>query len=97
MPTTDEADERLVKTGTYLYAGELQCDVRIVYSPVRYGTGDQADAAEDAEDRVMDSYYVQYGGPLQRSAFISGGGWFPTLAEAVHHVENAVQGVVWQA
>ena len=89
------AEERVVKSGTFLYVGEVRCDVRIVYSPTRYGSGDHADAEEFANDQKMDSYYVEYGSTTQRNVFTSGGGWFPSLSEAVHHVEQAVQGITW--
>jgi hypothetical protein len=96
MSTSEKHVERVVRQGTYRYANERECDVRVVYSPVRHGTGDDADAEEYAVDQVIDSYYVQYGGPLQRGVFISGGGCFPTLEDAVQHIEAAVQGVAWQ-
>ena len=37
--------ETVVKEGTYLYDEIVECDRRIVHSPVRYGTGDYAASA----------------------------------------------------
>lgn len=75
-------DERIVATGTFLYAGELECDVRIVFSPIRYGTGDDDDLPEVADDVMIDTYYIQYRSTSQRGVFNAGGGGFPSLSEA---------------
>ena len=89
------AGERVVKTGTYLYANEIVCDVCIVYSPVRYGTGDHADDDEYGIDQDIDSFYVDFGGTERRGAFVSRSGCFPSMAEAIGYVERTVEGVTW--
>ena len=33
------AAEHVVQVGTYLYDGQVECDLRIVFSPVRYRSG----------------------------------------------------------
>lgn len=74
--------EKIVATGTFLYDGTIECDLRIVFSPVRYGSGDNEDLPDIANDTVTDSYYVQYGSIAQRGSFNAGGGGYPSLAEA---------------
>jgi hypothetical protein len=79
--------ERVVQVGTFLYDGEVVCDIRIVISPIRFGTGDHEDPPEVSDDAVQDTFYIQYGSTTSRGAFNAGGGGFPTLADAVAHVE----------
>ncbi len=81
-------NEKIVATGTFLYAG-TECDLHIVFSPVRYGSGDSADEPEIANDSVADTYYVQYGSTTQRGIFNAGGGSYPSLAEARSAAEAA--------
>lgn len=66
--------EKTVATGTALYAGTIEFDLRIVFSPVRYGSGDAEDEPEIANDTVADTYYVQYGSTTQQGIFNAGGG-----------------------
>ena len=82
-------NEKIVATGTFLYAGTIECDLRIVFGPIRYGSGDYEDESEIANDSVADTYYVQYGSTTQRGIFNAGGGSFPSLAEARSAVEAA--------
>lgn len=81
--------EKVVVTGTFLYAGTIECDLRVVFSPVRYGSGDYEDEHEIANDSVEDTYYVQYGSTTQRGIFNAGGGAYPSLAEARFAAESA--------
>jgi hypothetical protein len=82
-------NETIVKEGTYLYDGAIECDVRIVHSSVRFGSGDDEDEPEIANDLARDTYYIHYGSTTERGRFNAGGSEFPTLAEAVAHVESA--------
>jgi len=95
--TDATAREIVVRTGTYLYAGTIVCDVRIVYSPIRYGSGDEhVDQPEDVIDQERDTYYLEYGGTEKRGAFISGGGRFDSIEEAMHRAEATMEGLTWQ-
>ena len=88
--------EKVVKTGTWKYAGQVTCLVRVVYSPVRYGTGDEwADGPEDAHDRERESYYLQYTGLEHPDVFAFGGQCFDTLDQAMRHAERCVEYVQW--
>ena len=86
----------VVKTGTYLYAGEVVCDLQVVYSAVRYGSGDSEDPADVANDQSRASYYLEYGSTTERGAFSAGGGGFDSLEQAMQHAEKMVQGVRWR-
>ncbi len=82
-------DETVVMEGTFLYGGEVECDVRIVQSPVHYGTGDHEDFPEIADDAMEATFSIQYGSTTQRGAFNAGGGGYPSLAEAMARAEGA--------
>jgi hypothetical protein len=79
----------VVATGTFLYDGIVECDLRIVFSPIRYGSHDYEDEPEIADDIVTDTYYIEYGSTTQRGVFNAGGGGYPSLAEARAVAEKA--------
>jgi hypothetical protein len=93
--TANGDGETIVKSGTYLYAESVVCDLRIVRRPVRYGTGDHEDPPELANDQEQETYYLEYGGTDARGVFIGGGGAFDTLEEAMRHAEHTAQHVTW--
>ena len=76
-------EEATVKRGTFLYAAEIECDIRIIRSQVRYGTGDDEDQPEIANDIEVESYYVHYGSTTQRGVFSAGSIAFPSLELAM--------------
>jgi hypothetical protein len=80
--------ESVVQAGTFLYDDQVVCDLRIVLSPVRYGSGDYEDPPEMADDVNQDTFYIQYGSTTARGVFNASGGGFPTLSAAVAHVES---------
>ena len=84
------ANEIPVRQGTFLYDGRIECDVRVVRSAGRYGTGDHHDEPEVGEDQPLDTYYVWYGSTIERGVFNSGGGAYASEAEAVAAVEAAI-------
>jgi len=81
--------ESVVKEGTFLYDHRVECDVRIVMSPVHYGTGDYEDPPDIANDRAEATFYIQYGSTIQRGVFSAGGGGFASLEEAIAEVASA--------
>jgi hypothetical protein len=83
------AHQNIVKEGTYLYDGTVECDIRITYSPVRYGTGDHEDPPELSEEQECDTYYLHFGSTTERGCFSAFGGGFPSLAEAIAAAERA--------
>jgi hypothetical protein len=82
-------DEEVVKTGTFLYDGEVTCDIRIVRSPVCYGSGDYEDPLEIANDHERETFYIEYGSITQGGHYNVGGGAYPTLSKAMNAAEAA--------
>jgi len=82
-------NETIVKEGTFVYDGRIQCDVRIVHSPIRYGSGDYEDPPEIENDLEQDTFYIHYGSTTERGVFNAGGGGYPSLAEAMAAAEAA--------
>jgi hypothetical protein len=91
--------EVVVKVGTYLYDGSVECDIRIVRSPTRYGSGDYEDLPEVENDMKVDTFYVQYGSTTERDRFNAGGGGYSSLADAIAGAEAAPgigKSIVWK-
>jgi hypothetical protein len=80
--------ENIVKAGTFMYDETVLCDLCIVFSPVRFGTGDYEDPPEVGDDVEIDTYYVWFGSTTARGQYNAGGGGWPSLAEAVANVES---------
>ena len=76
-------NETLVKEGTFLYDGIVVCDVLIVHSPIRYGSGDHEDPPEIYNDLERDTFYIYYGSTTERGRYNAGGGGYPSLEEAM--------------
>ena len=81
--------EVVVKAGTFLYNETIPCDIRIVRSPIRYGTGDHDDPPDVANDQDREVFYVQFGSTTERGQFSSNGGDNATLGDAVLAAETA--------
>jgi hypothetical protein len=82
--------QRVVKEGTYIYASSVECELRVVFSPVRFGSGDAEDDSQEREDVAVDTYYVQWGSTTEHGMFVAGGGGFASLEEAVAAAESAL-------
>ena len=80
--------QTVVKEGTFRYDAVIECDIRIILSPVRYGSGDYEDPPEIENDVEQDTFYVQYGSTTERGVFNAGGGGYPSLAEAMAQAES---------
>ena len=70
----------VVKQGTFLYAGAVVCDIRILKTDRRPGTGDQEG----------EFFTIQYGSTTARGEFVAGGGWFASLEQAMDLARAAV-------
>ena len=92
--------ETVVKTGTFLYDSAVECDIRIVHSPIRYGSGDYEDPPDVQHDVECDVFYVHFGSTTQRGIFNACSSSFSSLPEAVAAVD-AMPGVgstiLWSA
>ena len=84
-----------VKQGSYLYDGTVTCDVRIVRTKMRYGSGDHEDPPEIRDDQPGPCFYIEWGSTTTRGDYQSGGGGYATLADAVRAVEQQVSGLKW--
>ena len=67
--------QAVVKTGTFLYDGQITCDVVIVRGPICYGSGDYEDPPEFVRDHEQETFYIHY--------------WF-FLAESEHITHSIV-------
>jgi hypothetical protein len=79
--------DNVVATGTFLYDNTIECDICIVYSPVRFGSGDYEDLPELENDIEVDTYYLWFGSTTERNYFNAGGG-FSSLQEAMKNAES---------
>jgi hypothetical protein len=80
--TTARTTEQVVMQGSFRYAEGVECEIRIVRTNTRFGSGDYQDPPEISEDKEIDSYYVQYGSTTERGVFNAGSEAFSTLEEA---------------
>ncbi len=83
-----------VKEGTFLY-GTVSCDVRIVRTEMRQGSGDYEDPPEIQDDQPGTYFYIEWGSTTKRGEFSAGGGGCPTLAGAVEAAEKQVGNIKW--
>jgi hypothetical protein len=79
----------VVKEGIFFYGSKAQCDVCIVRSFARYGTGDLNDPPEISNDIDSPTYYLYWGSTTKRGQFNAGGGAYSSLAEAIVAAETA--------
>src|SRR5512140_630547 len=81
-------NEKVVMEGTFLYDGKIECDVRIVHSAVRYGSGDCEDPPEVGDDADEATFYIEYGSTTHRGIFNARGKGCQSLAEAMADAKN---------
>ena len=81
------ARELVVQVGTYLYAGQTECDIRVVRALVRYGTGDHEDTPDVANEQDEPTFYVEFGSAAQRGTFVSRSVGHPSLEAAMSAAE----------
>ena len=86
----ENLESNVVKKGTFLYDGTVECDLRIVYSKIRYGSGDYEDPPELENDLIQDTFYLEYGSTTQRGVYNAGGGGFQSIEEAMKQAESTV-------
>lgn len=87
--SANDANETVVRVGVFVYDGSVECDVRIVHRPIRYGSGDHEDPPEIEDDLEQDTYYIQFGSTTERGVFSAGGGGYASIAEAAAAAESA--------
>ena len=82
-----------VQFGTWLYAGSVPCEVKIVRHHTLYGSGDYEDPPEIADDREVECFYILFHTPVGHPQWV-GGGAALSLAEAVSVAENKLGSTV---
>ena len=82
-------DDEVVKNGIFLYDGTVTCDVRIIRSEMRPGSGDYDDPPELANDEYGEFFHVQFGSTAERGHFNSSGGVGATPEETIALAESA--------
>ena len=68
----------------------VECDLRIVYSKIRYASGDYEDPPELENDLIQDAFYLEYGSTTKRGVYNVGGGSFQSIEDAMKQAESAV-------
>jgi len=86
---TLKAGETIAKTGCFTYAGKITCDLRIIRSAIRYGSGDHDDPPELADDQAVETFYVEYGSTTERGTFNARSSPHDSLDEAIDAAEAA--------
>ena len=76
--------EVVVKEGTFLYAAEVECRLRVIQSSVLYGTGDAEDEPDVSQDQDIECFYVEYGSSTDPTIFVARSQAFRSLQEALH-------------
>jgi hypothetical protein len=76
-------DWEVVKLGTWLYADEIVCELRILRHGRYYGSGDHEDEENIREDREGEFYYIEYGSPTNPTEFKTRVGGYESLEEAM--------------
>ena len=66
----------------------MDVSVKVSNTPVRYGSGDYEDPPEIQNDVEQDTLHVEYGSTTERGVFNSGGGGYPSLADATAQAES---------
>ncbi len=84
-----QPNETVVKKGVFIYAGEVECDIRIIRSPIQYGTGDWEDPPDAQNDQIRETFYVQFGSTTQRGLFNAGGGAYSSMEAAMAGARTA--------
>jgi hypothetical protein len=87
-------DWQVIKQGTWLYAGETACDLRILKHGWNYGSGDDADEKDIREDREGEFYYIEYGSPTKPTEYKTRHGGYETLEEAMTAAISATHGTI---
>jgi hypothetical protein len=84
----------IIKWGTWRYAGEVPCNLRIVKHGWRYGTGDCEDEEDISEDREGEFYYIEFASPDAPTDFKARSPAFSSLGEAIEVAQSQTNGTI---
>ena len=87
----------VLKSGTWLYADEVICDVRIIVQDWDYYFEEGFDLHPPDLNENAQAYYVQFGSPVERNAFGQRSRTCLSLEEAVKLAqEMSPSPIAWQ-
>ncbi|PCJ14507.1 MAG: hypothetical protein COB04_15200 [Gammaproteobacteria bacterium] len=89
-------DELLIETGSWLYAGSVECIVHLVERNVAYGSGDSEDPIEVREDRDGVFYYLKMSDPTAPGKFSTESGAFESIEKAKGYAGKVCSELVWK-
>jgi hypothetical protein len=87
-------DWEVVKQGTWLYAGEIVCELRILRHGWNYGSGDYEDEEDVREDKEGEFYYIEYASPTNSTEYKTRAGGYESLEEAMTAATLATHGTI---
>jgi hypothetical protein len=87
-------DWEVVKQGTWLYANEIVCDLRILKHGWNYGSGDYEDEEDVREDQEGEFFYIEYDSPTNSTDYKTRVGGYESLEEAMTAALLATHGTV---
>ena len=89
------SEDKIVKTGTFIYGGTATGTIQIIQTSWRPGSRDHEDSEEWREDQLGTFFEVKYLLPTQIMESKAGGGYYEKLRDAVKHVEESCKQVKW--
>jgi hypothetical protein len=89
---TRRDDEKLVRVGTWLYAGHVPAEVQLVRREFTIGTGDYEDPPEIRDSHDVPCYYFLWGHPSEPGVFKAASAQYQSLDDALTAAETIVEG-----
>lgn len=87
-------NNQTVARGTWIYAGTIKCDARIVRRDRRYQAGENPGQINWLMFETGVFYYLQFGSTTERGSYPQYGHCFYSLEEALERAHKATQGTV---
>ena len=84
------------RVGTWLYGGNVACEVRIVRHHTLYGSGDYEDPPEIAEDKELECFYLLFHTPTGSPEWVGGGAALSVREAMVLAEEKLGPTLVWR-
>jgi hypothetical protein len=88
-------DEKIIRTGTWLYAGTAPTQVTLVRREVTYGSGDYEDPPEICEDRAEPCFVIRWGSPGEPGISRSASAQYASIDEALREADILAPGIKW--
>lgn len=85
----------VVREGVWLYAARVPVRVRVVSSPLTWGTGDYEDEEHVARDQPVPCFLLVYEAAGSPGVFCNIVPNLPSLAEALAHAERIFPRLTW--